>query len=188
VASRFHSSRLACALLICVPLGACTSQIDPLTPSFETLQLLRENAVPAMALGRFTAAKGIDRSVNVRLSSMKPPNGGDFSGFLGATFETELKAAGKLDPGSPLQLEGVLTESHVGEDMAKGRASLGATITLRRSGTVIFTKPYRVETHWQSDFIGAIAIPEALRQYNALYALLVRQALSDPELLAAAKG
>ena len=51
----------------------------------------------------------------------------------------------------------------------------------------MLAKEYRVEAKWHSDFIGALAIDEAFLQYNALYALLVRQALSDPELIAAAK-
>jgi hypothetical protein len=190
MASRFPARwRLAAALLACAPLGACTEQIQPLSASFETLQLLRENAVPPMALGSFTSAsKEVGKTVTIRLSAMKPPKGGNFAEFLGATFETELQAAGKLDPASPLRIGAVLTESHVGEDMAKGRASLGATVALTRAGVEIFTRPYRVETRWQSDFIGALAIPEAFRQYNSLYALLVRKAMSDPELLAAAKG
>lgn len=185
---RFRPWPLAGALLACLPLGACTSQIDALSPSFETLQVLRENGVPPLALGRFEASsEELGHGVRIRLSVMKPPKGRSFAEFLGSTFEAELQAAGKLDPASPLRLDAVLTESHVGEDMAKGRAALGATVTLLRAGAPIFSKPYRVETRWKSDFIGAIAIPEAFRQYNALYALLVRQALSDPELLAATR-
>lgn len=180
--------RLAGALLASASLGGCTSQIDTLAPSFETLQLLREEAVPSLALGNFTAGSDeIGRGVRIRLSVMKAPKGRTFAEFLGSTFETELRAAGKLDPASPLRLDAVLTESHVGEDMAKGRAALGATVTLLRDSVPIFSKPYRVETRWDSDFIGAIAIPDAFRQYNSLYALLVRQVLSDPELLAATK-
>lgn len=182
------SRRCAGALLVCLLLGGCTTRIDPLSPSLETLRLLRENSVAVMALGRFTSAsKDIRNSVTIRLSAMKAPKGRSFAEFLAATFETELVAAGKLDAASPLVLEGILTESRVGEDMAKGEASLGATIRLRRSGVIIFSRPYRVETRWKSDFIGALAIPEAFRQYNSLYALLVREALSDPDLIEAAR-
>jgi hypothetical protein len=180
--------RIMCALLASVQLGACTSQIDAISPSFETVQLLREKAVPSLALGKFIpASRDIGRSVAIRLSVMHAPKGQNFAEFLAASFEAELKAAGKLDPASPLRLEGVLTESHASEDLAKGGASLAATVTLMQSGKAVFSKPYRVETRWRSDFIGAIAIPEAFRQYNSLYALLVRQVLSDPELITVAK-
>jgi len=181
-------SRIMCALIANLQLGACTSQIDAISPSFETVQVLREKAVPSLALGKFIpVSRDIGRSVAIRMSVMHAPKGQNFAEFLGASFETELKAAGKLNPSSPLRLQGVLTESHASEDLARGGASLAATITLTQSGKTVFSKPYRVETRWRSDFIGAIAIPEAFRQYNSLYALLVRQVLSDPGLITAAK-
>ena len=99
-----------------------------------------------------------------------------------------MKAAGKLDPASPLRLDGVLTESRASEDFKNGGGSLGARISLWRGGKLVLAKDYRVDATWHSDFIGALAIEEAFLRYNALYAQLVRKALSDPELIAAAKG
>lgn len=180
--------RAVLAGLACAGLGACTSPADELPASLETLRALRERAVPPLAVGAFTpASKEVGRSITIRLSVMHAPKGSNYAEFLGQTFATELKAAGTLDPASPLVVEGMLTESRASEDFAKGGASLGATITLRRAGAVVLQKPYRVETKWKSDFIGAIAIPDAFMQYNSLYALLVRQVLTDPEFLAAAK-
>lgn len=141
-----------------------------------------------MALGPFIPkSKLLAHSIAIRMSVMRPPKGRNFAEFLGSAFETELGAAGKLDPASPLRLEGLLTETHAGEDITKGSAVLAANITLLRSGKAIFSKPYYVERKWDSDFIGAIAISEAFHQYNALYALFVRQVLSDPEFVAAAR-
>ena len=180
--------RAVLAALGCAVLAACTSPVDELPASLETLRVLREQAVPPMAVGTFKpASKDIGRSVTIRLSVMHAPKGKNYAEFLGQTFETELRAAGTLDPASPLRLEGVLTESRAGEDFAKGGASLGARITLLRRDKVVLDKPYRVEAKWHSDFIGAIAIPDAFMQYNSLYALLVRQVLTDPEFVAAAK-
>ena len=177
----------ACAALA---LGGCISTtIDELPPSLETLQVLRKAEVPPLALGSFTVAKGLDaRTVNIRGSTIHPAKGSNFAEFLGETFATELRAAGKLEPASPLRLGGVLTESHAGENLSNGKAWLAATITLTRDGKQVFAKPYRADNQWKSDFIGAIAIPDAFRNYNALYAQLVRQALSDPELIAAMRG
>jgi len=178
----------ALVLFACLSLGGCAAQIDELSPSIETLQLLRQSETPSMAIGSFTpASRDIGRQVAIRASTMHAPKDQNFADFLGATFRAELGAAGKLDSASPLRLEGILVESRVSEDIARGEASLGARITLSRSAKVMFKKAYRVETHWKSDFIGAIAIPEAFRQYNSLYALLVRQVLMDPEFIAAAK-
>jgi hypothetical protein len=166
--------------------GCVSTDIDAVPASLETLQALRRSNVPPLALGSFAAAKGISaRSINIRGSTMNAANGSDFPTFLSQVFASELRAAGKFDPASSLLLSGVLTESRASENMAKGTASLSATMTLTRGSVHLFSKSYRVESEWKSDFIGALAIPDAFRNYNALYALLVRQAMTDPEMLAA---
>jgi hypothetical protein len=170
--------------------GCAHVQIDEAAPSIETLKILRGSGVPSMATGRFLDAGGkkpIARTVNIRGSTMRPPKGEDFAGFLRLAFEGELKAAGKFDAAAPVSITARLTESHAGENMAKGGAALGAEISLVRGGAPFFTKAYRVETKWQSEFIGALAIPEAFRQYNALYPTLVRQVFADPEFVGALK-
>jgi hypothetical protein len=183
-----RGSRAALALLACLTFTGCVStQIDEVPPSFETLRLLREQQVPPLALGRFEIAKGVSSRVTIRGSDIHPPKGDDFGGFLRATFESELMAAGKLDPDGPLLVTGVLTESHAGENLSTGKAWLAARISLAPAGRELLAKDYRVETSWNSDFIGAIAIPDAFREYNGLYALLVRKVLSDPEFVEAAK-
>ncbi|WP_421837757.1 hypothetical protein [Novosphingobium sp.] len=180
--------RLALIAAATACLGGCSAPVVELPPSLETIRILRNQNVPPMALGPFTpASKDVGHSISIRLGILHPPKGRNFAEFLGATFETELKAAGKLDPAAPLQLGGVLTESRASEDIKNGGGSLGARITLSRGGQPIFAKDYRAETKWHSSIIGALAIDEAFVQYNALYAALVRQALSDPELVAAAK-
>lgn len=169
--------------------GCVSTVIDEIPPSLETLQILRKAEVPPLALGQFTTAKGLNaRNINIRGSTMHPAKGSTFAEFLGETFATELRAAGKFDPAAPLVLSGVLTESRASENMSSGKGALGAELTLSRGGKAVFSKPYRVETKWGSEFIGAIAIPDAFRNYNALYAQLVRQALSDPEMIAAMRG
>ena len=118
---------------------------------------------------------------------MHPPKGRNFAEFLGATFEAELRVAGKFGSAAPLQRGGVLTECRASEDFKNGGGTLGARITLTRAGRLVFAKDYGGEAKRHSDLIGALAIEEALNQYTALYAALVRQALSDSDFVAAAK-
>jgi hypothetical protein len=183
-----HRWRLAALAGLCALLAACTSPVAELPPSLETIRVLREQAVPPMALGSFVSgSKAIGRSISVRLGVLRAPKGRNFAEFLGSTFETELKAAGKLDAASRLRIEGVLTESRIVENSKKGSGMLGARITLLRDGVPALSKDYRVETNWNSDWIGAIAIEQAFTDYNGLYAQLVRKVLADPEFVAAAK-
>lgn len=189
MALRYRGRATVLAIGTALLLSGCVSMaVDELPASLETLQVLRAADIPALALGSFTVSKGLAaRSINIRGSTMHPAKGSNFADFLGETFGTELRAAGKLDPSAPLVLSGELTENKAGENLSSGTASLGATMTLSRGGKPVFSKAYRAETKWKSDFIGAIAIPDAFRNYNALYAALVRQTLSDPEMIAALK-
>lgn len=174
-------------LLGCALLAGCTARMESGPASLETVLALRNQAMPPLATGRFdTAGTDIGRSVGVRLSVLRPPHGQSFADVLRDAVETELRAAGKLDPASPLRIDARLTESRIGENMSSGEASLGAQVTLQREGREIFAKSYRVDRRWPSDFIGALAIPDAFRNYNALYPLLARQILADPALIAAA--
>jgi hypothetical protein len=179
------------AFIASVMLAGCMhTRIDETPPSIETLKLLRAAEVPAISLGSFTDGGGkrpIARTVVIRGSTMKPPKGSSFAEFLKLSFESELKAAGKLDPGAPVAISAILTESRASENLSKGGAALAAEISVVRGSTQIFKKPYRVDTLWKSDFIGALAIPEAFRQYNALYPLLVRQVFADPDFQMALK-
>ena len=150
--------------------GCVHAQIDDTAPSIETLKSLRAAKVPPIALGPFVDAGGqapIARAVIIRGSTLSPPKGASFAEFLGMSFEKELRAAGRFDASAPVAIAGRLIESREGPG---------------------FSKDYRVETRWKGDFIGAIAIPEAFRQYNALYPLLVRQVFADPALLEALKS
>lgn len=180
--------RTQVALLAALLLPACiNAPVDEISPSFDTLKLLRAETVPPLALGAFVDAPEarIGRSINIRGSTLRAPKSGTFADFLRQTVQTELAAAGAFNPAAVTTLEATLTESKASENLSTGGASLAAEFRVIRNGKVTFAKPFRVETQWKSDFIGAIAIPEAFRQYNALYAVLVRRALSDPELIAA---
>ena len=180
--------RVVVAAVALVPLGGCVhARVDETAPSIETLKLLRAAEVPPLALGPFVDVGGanpIARTVVIRGSTLSPPKGAGFAEFLGMSFEKELVTAARLDPGAPVAIAGQLIESRAGET----HAALGVRITVLREGIQRFSKDYRVETRWKGDFIGAIAIPEAFRQYNALYPMLVRQVFADPALLEALKS
>jgi hypothetical protein len=182
--------RFILALLSLAPLAGCVSaEIDQITPSIETLKLLRQSGVPPLELANFKEGEKtkLGRSINIRGSTLNAPKGGTFVDFLQQTVKAELEAAGKLDVGSPIAISATLNESRAGENIAKGKAALGAEFQVLKSGQSVFRKQYRVESKWDSEFIGALAIPEAFRQYNALYAELVRSVFSDPEFIAALK-
>ena len=181
--------RLAALTALLTLSGCAVPAIDAYQPTIANAQAARGADLPALRVGAFSLDRGqpaaLDRAVVIRASTLRPPKGDSFSKYLGDCLAAELRAAGKLDPAANVVITGVLTESRVSSGLSVGEASLGATFTVTRDGRQVFEKPLRVATVWQSNFMGAIAIPDAMNQYTALYGKLVGALLSDAEFRAA---
>lgn len=185
---------LALAIVGTLGLSACaTAPMAEPVASMDTLQGLQVSGVAPVKVGAFkpdpSLAPGKDKSINSRAAAIKPPTGNSFAAYLGQTLATELNAAGKLDGASALEITGFLTESQLDSaGFVTATGSLGARFVMTRNGTVVYDKVLRVDASWESNFIGAIAIPAAISNYNALYAKLARALLQDPDFVAATRG
>jgi hypothetical protein len=176
---------LAALALVMLP-GCISTSTDASPPDFATLLTLRHGLGKAVATGNFgLASPSVGAAINIRGSTMHPPKGQSFADVLEQAIAAQLRAAGRFDATAPIRITGLLTGSRAGEDLAHGHATLVADIVVMRGGTRLFARRYDVVTSWDSSFLGAIAIPEAFRQYNALYDQLSRKILSDPDLIAA---
>jgi hypothetical protein len=168
--------------------GCIHAPVDEVGPSFETIKLIRSANFEPVALGTFSVSPGqtaYAKRINIRGSSMGPPKGADFAAFLKQTLESQLVAAGRYDASSPVSISAELTKNRAGENMSRGSAHIAATFSVMRGQEKRFSRSYEVENLWKSEFIGALAIPEAFRQYNELYGQLVHKLLADPEFTAA---
>lgn len=179
------------AIMSCAWLGACATQLSAPTATFDNVQRLRQAGVSPLSLGEFTRGPDLsearDQSVIIRASSVRPPGGGTFSAYLRSVIETELSAAGKFDPGSSRVLSGQLTRSEVSTGGSTAQGALGAQFRLTRDGEVVFDQEIVVEESWPSNFIGAIAIPDATNHYTGLYPQLFEALLADPGFREAAQ-
>ncbi len=142
-----------------------------------------------MRVGGFVPGPAVsqsaDSALTVRAGVLNAP-GGSFARYLGDTLAADLKAAGRYDAGSPLEIRGILTETHVDSMGLHGHARLAADVTLAREGKPVFGKRVEASSEWSSDFAGAVAIPEAMNHYIGLYQQLVGQLLADKEFRQAA--
>lgn len=152
---------------------------------------LRDPAGAAIAVGPFGLQKGLnpalDRAMSSRGNPIKPPAGQTFSGFLRACAIADLQAAGRYDEHAPLELRGEITESSLDTGMSKGTGVLAAHFTLLRDGTAVYDRTLRQTDGWDSSFVGAIAIPEAMNRYNALYGSLLATLWSDEAFRSASR-
>jgi hypothetical protein len=178
--------------LACLALAACAeAPLPPPQATLDNIQAVRAANLAPMRVGAFTAAPGkpteMDRSVAVR-AGIQPAPGGSFARHLGDTLATDLKAAGKLDEASTLVISGLVTETHVDSNMPTAHAALAGRFTLVRDGKTVFDKTLRVDTAWDSNFVGAVAIPDAFNHYNGLFAQLAAALFADPDFRAAARA
>jgi hypothetical protein len=172
-------------------LTACAEPaLPPPQASLDGIQALRAADAASMKIGDFSPAPGpptmMDKSIMVRAGTQAAPEG-SFAAYLADTLAAELKGAGRLDPNSSLVLSGVITDTHADAAMPTARARLAARFTLTRSGQTVFDKTLSVEAEWNSDFVGAVAIPDAFNQYSGLFPQLATKLFADPQFKAAAR-
>jgi hypothetical protein len=185
-----RSIRLAAALLAGAALVGCASVPMPApTASAQTVEKLRaSNMAPAMT-GTFALAAGkpadMDRTISGLRGSTIVPAGGSFSQQLKQTVIAELRAAGLYAEGSKIVIDAQLTDSKVDAGASQGTGRLAAQFAVTRDGRRVFNKELAVDAQWESSFVGAIALPAAINQYNALYGKLVAKLFDDPEFRAA---
>ncbi|MET0182805.1 MAG: hypothetical protein ABW199_07970 [Caulobacterales bacterium] len=167
--------------------SACATTPMPMQQAtFANVQALRAEEIPPLTLGQFSLADGLprrlDRSIQIRATTLRAPENGTFSDYLRKTLETQLHAAGKLEAAGPVVVSAQLTQSFVTSDGPTGNGVLGARFIVRRNGNVIYDQELIVRDEWPTSFIGAIAIPAAMDHYTALYPTLVQSFVTDSRL------
>ena len=176
--------------LATLALAACATALPPPQANLAGIQAVREGGLPPMRVGAFTPGPGkptrMDRSIQVRAESQPAPPGG-YARYLGDTIAAQLQGGGRLDLGSGIVVEGVVVETHI-ESMSVGKAALGARFTVTRNGAVIYDKTLRVEDSWTTDYLGAVAIPDAFNHYTGLFTQLANKLLTDPDFMRAVKA
>ena len=181
-----RTARAVGAVATSLALCACASvTLPPASASGDVVMSLRAANAAAMNAGTFVVAPGqspdMDASLpGLRGSSLRAP-GGSFTGYLADAITADLKASGLYDPAAAIVISGELTESQVDAAIGTGTAHLGARMKVRKAGVMVYDRTFAVSDQWDSSFIGAIAIPEAMNRYTALYQKLAQKMFDDPE-------
>jgi hypothetical protein len=69
-------------------------------------------------------------------------------------------------------VQGQLVDAQLDTGMSTGRALISAHFQVMRSGQTVFDKTLKDDHTWDSSFIGAVANPRALNEYQAGYVSL----------------
>lgn len=169
-------------------LAGCVQHLPPAGASVDQVMALRAAPVAAVAVDSFRAvgsAAERDAGFTVRDMIIKPPKGQMWSGWLRDGLAAQFEAIGKLDPASPIHVQGEILSNQGGENFDDGQARLTARFKVVRDSQIRYDATKTVRSNWYSSFIGSIAYMEAERQYSGLYAQLLNELIADPAFKAA---
>lgn len=165
--------------------GCANVTLDAAPASPALVEKLRAAQLRPAQVGAFTLAAGKPASMDSGLDGLRGnslvPAKGSWAQLLKDTLVTELGAAGLLDPASTSIIEAQLTDSKVDAPVGVGTGRLAARFTVTRSGRRVFDKELAAEATWESSFVGGVAVPEAIRQYAALYKSLAAKLIDDTD-------
>lgn len=133
-----------------------------------------------IAIGRFAAAPGVDRPLNVRGSHLQGGSDGTFATYLREALAAELATAGRLDPASGTRIGGTLLHNDLNASSGTGGATIRVRFTVESDGAPKYERDLQVDHRWESSFMGAIAIPAAMDNYAGAVQRLIGQLLEDP--------
>ena len=172
--------------------GCASVKLDASSATPATLESLRRSGLAPMQAGTFALAVGkpaeMDRSLSGLRGNSLTPAKGSFAQLLKDTLVVELSAAGLYDANAKTVIDGELTDSRVDAAVGTGTGRLAARFKVRRSGQPVFDKELSVQASWESSFVGAVAVPMAMNQYQGLYKALVAKLLEDADFRKAVGG
>jgi hypothetical protein len=173
---------IAAASLI-VTLTGCSTPVTNYQSSVSNLEALKVQTGRALSLGQFKldSAKPSLNSVSARTTSLKMPDGNNYADHLKRGAKIELETAGRFDANSPLKLEGTLLQNDLSAAVGTGTSTLSARFNLSDAGKPVFDKVITQNSQWESSFIGAIAIPAAIREYGANFQKLLNKLFVDED-------
>lgn len=182
-------SRHHLPVLLALALAACVSPPAPkYQPAIDNTELLLRNNA-RISVGKFTAAAGVNnRSLGVRGSQLNGGSDGTFSTYLRDALIVELQTSARYDGSGEVQISGLLTRNELSAGVGTGEAAVGAEFTLTSNDQVCFKKTLVAEHHWESSFMGAIAIPAAFNNYPTTVQKMLGELFADPDFIAAVRA
>lgn len=172
---------LAISLIISL-LPACSTTAPKYSPSVKSVQAIKNSSAAPLSIGKTTVANPGLNKISLRGNSLVSPYGG-YDAYLEHALKSELAAAGLLDEKSVVTVNSKITKNNLDTSMAKGFGDVSALFTVTKSGAKIFEKEVSAHEEWDSSFVGAIAIPNAMNAYPVLINTLVTNLFKDPDFI-----
>ena len=165
----------------------CAIKAPQYNAALDNVEQLKK-APTSVKLGGFSVGSDAGGSIGLRGSSMESPVGSDYAAYLADALQKELKLAGKLDPGSKLEISGQLLKNDISAaGIITNSGEIEARFVVKNDGVQRYDQVKRAELSWDSSLLGAIAIPRAQQQYPLIVQKLLALLWGDAKFLEALK-
>lgn len=176
--------------VVAVVLGGCSLMAPQYSASIPNVQKLKNEGDYQARVGSFVSGgpEAHVASISIRGSSLASPYNASYADYLAEAIKQELLLAGKYNPGSEVEISGVLLKNDLdasGFSVAYG--VMEARFVVKKAGVTRYDQVKSVRYQWESSFAGAIAIPRAQQEYPNLVQKLVSELVADPAFLKALK-
>lgn len=171
-------------------LSACASFVTPpYQPGISNVQALQAIGGCQARVGTFRTGTDTParlESLTVRVHSLTSSVDGSFASYLAEALRRELATAGCLAADAAAVIDGTLLENGLDANGANiGVTTVGARFQVMRDGRAAYERTLSVRHEWESSFLGAIAIPNAVANYAPAVQKLLAELLADPAFRAA---
>lgn len=182
---------LKSVVVIAAGLGitGCAMKAPPYNASIDNVSALKRAGQSTVRLGGFDVTSGAKgaTSISLRGSQMSSPVGGNYAAYLADALKQELQMAKRFDPTATVEISGVLIGTDIDAAIGTGTGFIEARILVKKDGQVRYEKTKRGDAHWDSSFVGAVAIPEAQKNYPVIVQRLLGALFSDVDFQNALK-
>jgi uncharacterized lipoprotein YajG len=180
---------LIAIIVTIITVTGCSTPAPTYSVSIPNLQTLRDANLAQVAVGEVTATGSAanNESISVRANSMVSPQG-TFAKYLQNALVQELSDARLLDPKSDIKITAVLLKNDISAGgFITNSAEMEVQIAVSKAAQKTFDKVKKAKIEWDSNFIGAIAIPRAMQNYPRLVETLLKELYADKDFLSSLK-
>lgn len=168
-------------------LSACTTTAPPFQPDFSNTNQLKAQGIDKLSVGEFKAADENVEKITIRGGTMKSPYG-SYTSYLETGLTESLKQANLWSGVSNYRVSGVLEQNDFdASGISIGEADMSVRFVVTKDEDEVYNKVHTVHHEWESSFMGAVAIPNALQNYSVVVQKVLAKLFEDQEFIQAVK-
>jgi hypothetical protein len=150
---------------------------------------LREAGLAKVAIGDIRKEPAAKRDVDrVKARAMTVNSAyGSYTSYLREALLAEFDHADLLDTGAAIRIDGVLLKNELAGNLDREYALIEAELNVTRDGASAYRATKTARYEWDSVFLGDVAIPRAIANYQVGVQRLIAAFIADPAFVAALK-